>query len=59
MIDIRTATLLQDITNNNPIILSFTKSGGILFSLDIPDIEELIGIPKTHINFSQKILPNI
>ena len=59
VIDIRTASLLQDITKNDPIILSFTKSGGILFSLDIPDIEELIGIPKTRIYFSQKILSNV
>ncbi len=29
-----------------------------MISLDIPDIEELIGIPKTSIYFSQKILPN-
>ncbi len=26
--------------------------------MDIPDIQELIGIPKTHILLTQKILPN-
>lgn len=56
--DIRTASLLQDVTKDEPILLSFTKSGGIIFSLDIPDIQELIGIPQTHIFLTQKILSN-
>ncbi len=51
-------SLLQDVTKDEPILLSFTQSGGIIFSLDIPDIQELIGIPQTHIFLTQKILPN-
>ncbi len=51
-------SLLQDVTKDEPILLSVTQSGGIIFSLDIPDIQELIGIPQTHIFLTQKILSN-